>query len=63
MSKSLGNGVEPEEIIEKYGADSLRLFLLENNILEKKELKKIEISELETELSKENNKELKIINT
>ncbi|CAJ0641606.1 638_t:CDS:2 [Entrophospora sp. SA101] len=33
MSKSLGNGVEPEEIIEKYGADSLRLFLLENNIL------------------------------
>jgi valyl-tRNA synthetase len=33
MSKSLGNGVEPEEIIEKYGADSLRLFLLENQIL------------------------------
>jgi len=33
MSKSLGNGVEPEEIIKKYGADSLRLFLLENNIL------------------------------
>jgi valyl-tRNA synthetase len=32
MSKSLGNGVEPEEIIEKYGCDSLRLFLLENNI-------------------------------
>ncbi|KLL02460.1 MAG: valyl-tRNA synthetase [Mycoplasmataceae bacterium RC_NB112A] len=31
MSKSLGNGVEPEEIIEKYGCDSLRLFLLENN--------------------------------
>ncbi|RHZ36485.1 class I tRNA ligase family protein [endosymbiont GvMRE of Glomus versiforme] len=95
MSKSLGNGVEPEEIIEKYGADSLRLFLLENNILgsdlifeeskikgaynfiqklwsignflllklEEKELKKIEIMELETELNKENNKELKIINT
>ncbi|CAJ0762088.1 14250_t:CDS:2 [Entrophospora sp. SA101] len=35
MSKSLGNGVEPEEIIKKYGADSLRLFILENNILEK----------------------------
>jgi len=28
MSKSLGNGVEPLEIIEKYGADSLRLSLL-----------------------------------
>ncbi|RHZ36398.1 class I tRNA ligase family protein [endosymbiont GvMRE of Glomus versiforme] len=95
MSKSLGNGVEPEEIIEKYGTDSLRLFLLENNILgsdlifeeskikgaynfiqklwsignflllklEEKELKIIEITELETELNKENNKELKIINT
>ncbi|CAI2192466.1 18739_t:CDS:2, partial [Funneliformis geosporum] len=33
MSKSLGNGVEPEKIMEKYGTDSLRLFLLENNIL------------------------------
>ncbi len=32
MSKSLGNGVEPEEIITKYGCDSLRLFLLENNV-------------------------------
>jgi valyl-tRNA synthetase len=32
MSKSLGNGVEPEELITKYGCDSLRLFLLENNI-------------------------------
>ena len=32
MSKSLGNGIEPEEIIQKYGSDSLRLFLLENNI-------------------------------
>ena len=31
MSKSLGNGVEPEILIEKYGCDSLRLFLLENN--------------------------------
>jgi valyl-tRNA synthetase len=32
MSKSLGNGVDPEEIIEKYGTDSLRLFLLGNNV-------------------------------
>ncbi|CAG8456703.1 27242_t:CDS:2 [Gigaspora margarita] len=32
MSKSLGNGVEPEVLIEKYGCDSLRLFLLENNV-------------------------------
>ena len=32
MSKSLGNGVEPDELIEKYGCDSLRLFLLENNV-------------------------------
>ncbi|WNE40034.1 MAG: Valine--tRNA ligase [Mycoplasmataceae bacterium] len=31
MSKSLGNGVEPEELIKKYGTDSLRIFLLENN--------------------------------
>ncbi len=28
MSKSLGNGVDPMDIIEKYGADSLRYFLL-----------------------------------
>ena len=27
LSKSLGNGVDPMEIIEKYGADSLRYFL------------------------------------
>ena len=27
QSKSLGNGVEPEEIIEKYGADILRLWV------------------------------------
>ncbi|CAJ0848617.1 4001_t:CDS:2 [Entrophospora sp. SA101] len=32
MSKSLGNGVEPDELVKKYGCDSLRLFLLENNI-------------------------------
>ena len=28
MSKSLGNGIDPLEVIEKYGADSLRLSLL-----------------------------------
>lgn len=28
MSKSLDNGVDPMEVIEKYGADSLRYFLL-----------------------------------
>jgi valyl-tRNA synthetase len=28
MSKSLGNGVDPLEIIEKYGADALRFALL-----------------------------------
>ena len=28
MSKSLGNGIDPLEIVEKYGADSLRLSLL-----------------------------------
>ena len=28
MSKSLGNGIDPLEIIEKYGADSLRLALM-----------------------------------
>ena len=27
MSKSLGNGVDPIDVIEKYGADSLRFFL------------------------------------
>ena len=27
MSKSLGNGVDPMDVIEKYGADSLRYFL------------------------------------
>jgi len=31
--------------------------------LEEKELKKVEITELETELNKENNKEVKIIST
>lgn len=28
MSKSLGNGVDPMEVIDKYGADALRYFLL-----------------------------------
>lgn len=28
MSKSLGNGVDPMDVIEKYGADALRYFLL-----------------------------------
>jgi isoleucyl-tRNA synthetase len=28
MSKSLGNIIEPEEVIEKYGVDALRLYLL-----------------------------------
>ncbi|MEG2770412.1 MAG: valine--tRNA ligase, partial [Oscillospiraceae bacterium] len=31
MSKSLGNGIDPLEIIDKYGADALRLFLATGN--------------------------------
>ena len=31
MSKSLGNGVDPLEIIDKYGADALRLTLVTGN--------------------------------
>lgn len=31
MSKSLGNGVDPIEIIDKYGADALRYFLTTNS--------------------------------
>ena len=31
MSKSLGNGIDPLEIIEKYGADSLRFTLVTGN--------------------------------
>ncbi len=27
MSKSLGNGIDPMEVIEQYGADALRWFL------------------------------------
>ncbi|HXF04967.1 MAG TPA: leucine--tRNA ligase, partial [Blastocatellia bacterium] len=28
MSKSLGNGVDPDEMVSKYGADTLRVFIL-----------------------------------
>ena len=28
MSKSLGNGIDPLEVIDKYGADALRLTLI-----------------------------------
>ncbi|MCZ2946976.1 class I tRNA ligase family protein, partial [Acinetobacter baumannii] len=28
MSKSLGNGVDPMDVVDKYGADALRWFLL-----------------------------------
>lgn len=31
MSKSLGNGIDPLEVIEKYGADALRLNLITGN--------------------------------
>ena len=31
MSKSLGNGVDPMDVIDEYGADSLRFFLLTNS--------------------------------
>ncbi|SYV96076.1 Valine--tRNA ligase, partial [Mycoplasma putrefaciens] len=31
MSKSLGNGIDPMDIIEQNGADALRLFLLTNS--------------------------------
>ncbi|MGN0558466.1 MAG: valine--tRNA ligase [Acutalibacteraceae bacterium] len=31
MSKSLGNGIDPLEIIDKYGADALRMFLATGN--------------------------------
>ncbi len=31
MSKSLGNGIDPLEIIEKYGADALRMTLITGN--------------------------------
>ena len=31
MSKSLGNGIDPIDVIDKYGYDSLRLFLTCNS--------------------------------
>ena len=31
MSKSLGNGIDPREVIDKYGADALRLTLITGN--------------------------------
>lgn len=31
MSKSLGNGVDPNDVIKQYGADALRLFLLSSS--------------------------------
>ena len=33
MSKSLGNGVDPMDVIDKYGADSLRFFLTTNTAM------------------------------
>ncbi|MFA5696787.1 MAG: valine--tRNA ligase, partial [Bacilli bacterium] len=33
MSKSLGNGVDPIDVIEKYGTDALRLFITTNSAL------------------------------
>lgn len=33
MSKSLGNGIDPLEVIEKYGADALRMTLVTGNSL------------------------------
>ena len=34
MSKSLGNGIDPLEIIEEYGADALRLMLVSGNAVD-----------------------------
>ena len=34
MSKSLGNGIDPLEVIDKYGADALRLTLITGMLLE-----------------------------
>ena len=33
MSKSLGNGIEPETVIDKFGADALRLYLMSNTTM------------------------------
>ena len=34
MSKSLGNGIDPLEIIDQYGTDALRFSLVQNNAIE-----------------------------
>ena len=31
MSKSLGNGISPQEVIKEYGADILRLWVLSSD--------------------------------
>ena len=31
MSKSLGNGIDPMEVVDQYGADALRFFLVTNS--------------------------------
>ena len=31
MSKSLGNGIDPLQVIENYGADALRFMLINGN--------------------------------
>ena len=36
MSKSLGNGVDPMDVIDQYGADSLRYFLTTGSVLQGK---------------------------
>ena len=33
MSKSLGNGIDPNDVVEEYGADALRLFLVASSTL------------------------------
>lgn len=49
MSKSLGNGEDPIDLIEEYGADALRLYLLYSHamgrdiLFRKKHLKCVEI--------------------
>lgn len=31
MSKSLGNGIDPMDVIDKYGSDALRYFVMTNS--------------------------------
>ena len=40
MSKSLGNGIDPLEVIDKYGADALRLTLITGNRSEERRVGK-----------------------